>query len=583
MKMRQITFFVISISFLLTATLRADEPLLKPCIPQSEQLLVTGTMLTGIAYQIPQSQAASIPLTHFSTSQPAYALNHIKGEYGEKMMNNVFTKRTLKNAGGWSEITPFRRGNGTQGIDGLYFKVDKNGLPRDMLISDAKYGKATLRMTANGKQMSKTWIQSHLKETASGYRNLLDDISKSNIKQVGGAVRNNAKLLIRITTVPLNDKVSIDIWKTPSGEFNYFCTDKSVTPNLIKRQLDRSIKYIESAADGNAKYRPRLFSYRAEGKEHVFEISQLDDSGNKMLNRRIIRGEFSKLPVEYQNTIKSQAQRILHLQGKSKEVTRQLTNEICQDAQKFDQLVTNPKWNYIAGLDWQAVKLSGLIGSISIAIDIGMQLYETGKINVKRAAVTGGVVFGSTMAGNYAGTQVSLLLGRSSSLLSKVGGNLTGGAIGSVLFAGGLYLARQVDGKTALSLGTQGVIISTGFSVTSYLVAHGVLMYATTYGVTSSGVAIASLSGAAQTSAALAWLGGGSIAAGGSGVAGGLALLNAIPFYGTIAFAAIIAGNEIYKFTKHLTKEADSHRYLIGIINITRERVKTEKQREWLN
>lgn len=48
---------------------------------------------------------------------------------------------------------------------------------------------------------------------------------------------------------------------------------------------------------------------------------------------------------------------------------------------------------------------------------------------------------------------------------------------------------------------------------------------ATTFGVASTGTAISSLSGAAATNAALAWIGGGSLAAGGGGMAAGNAFL----------------------------------------------------------
>jgi hypothetical protein len=48
---------------------------------------------------------------------------------------------------------------------------------------------------------------------------------------------------------------------------------------------------------------------------------------------------------------------------------------------------------------------------------------------------------------------------------------------------------------------------------------------ATTFGTTSTGTAISTLSGAAASQAALAWLGGGAVAAGGAGTAGGSALL----------------------------------------------------------
>lgn len=48
---------------------------------------------------------------------------------------------------------------------------------------------------------------------------------------------------------------------------------------------------------------------------------------------------------------------------------------------------------------------------------------------------------------------------------------------------------------------------------------------ATTFGTASTGTAISALSGAAATNAALAWLGGGALAAGGGGMAAGQALL----------------------------------------------------------
>ena len=50
---------------------------------------------------------------------------------------------------------------------------------------------------------------------------------------------------------------------------------------------------------------------------------------------------------------------------------------------------------------------------------------------------------------------------------------------------------------------------------------------ATTFGVASTGTAISALSGAAATNAALAWLGGGALAAGGGGMAAGAAALSA--------------------------------------------------------
>ena len=79
---------------------------------------------------------------------------------------------------------------------------------------------------------------------------------------------------------------------------------------------------------------------------------------------------------------------------------------------------------------------------------------------------------------------------------------------------------------------------------------------ATTFGVASTGTAISALSGAAANSAALAWLGGGALAAGGGGMSAGTAFLGlAGPVGWTIAGVAGAAaiGSGIY--ANHKTKK----------------------------
>ena len=74
---------------------------------------------------------------------------------------------------------------------------------------------------------------------------------------------------------------------------------------------------------------------------------------------------------------------------------------------------------------------------------------------------------------------------------------------------------------------------------------------ATTFGVASTGTAISALSGAAATNAALAWLGGGALAAGGGGMAAGNALLAlAGPVGWAIAGVALLASGLMFWKTK---------------------------------
>ncbi len=94
---------------------------------------------------------------------------------------------------------------------------------------------------------------------------------------------------------------------------------------------------------------------------------------------------------------------------------------------------------------------------------------------------------------------------------------------------------RNAKGSAAgASLGALGVAVAT----MGPTAAMGV---ATTFGVASTGTAISSLSGAAATNAALAWLGGGTLATGGGGVAAGTGLLAlAGPVGWVIAGAAVL-------------------------------------------
>ena len=81
---------------------------------------------------------------------------------------------------------------------------------------------------------------------------------------------------------------------------------------------------------------------------------------------------------------------------------------------------------------------------------------------------------------------------------------------------------------------------------------------ATTFGVASTGTAISALSGAAATNAALAWLGGGALAAGGGGMAAGNALLAlAGPIGWAIAGVAVLGSSILFIVAKNEQKRLE--------------------------
>lgn len=97
----------------------------------------------------------------------------------------------------------------------------------------------------------------------------------------------------------------------------------------------------------------------------------------------------------------------------------------------------------------------------------------------------------------------------------------------------------KAAGQGVVGIGAGVAVVALGPSV-----AMGI---ATTFGVASTGTAISALSGAAATNAALAWLGGGALAAGGGGMAAGSAFLAlAGPVGWTIAGLSIVASGLMF-------------------------------------
>lgn len=111
--------------------------------------------------------------------------------------------------------------------------------------------------------------------------------------------------------------------------------------------------------------------------------------------------------------------------------------------------------------------------------------------------------------------------------------------------------------------GGAGAGLAAGASV-AFMGPTAAMWVATTFGTASTGTAISTLSGAAATNAALAWLGGGAVAAGGGGTAAGSALLAmAGPIGWTIAGATLLSSILLFakkkaKLNKQKNEEIES-------------------------
>ena len=112
-------------------------------------------------------------------------------------------------------------------------------------------------------------------------------------------------------------------------------------------------------------------------------------------------------------------------------------------------------------------------------------------------------------------------------------------------------IEKDYDDSTFKSAGYGAAGAAAGFAFVSMAptVAMGI---ATTFGVASTGTAISALTGAAANSAALAWLGGGALAAGGGGIAAGEALLAlAGPIGWGIAGLSVLCAGVFYLSAKN--------------------------------
>ena len=112
------------------------------------------------------------------------------------------------------------------------------------------------------------------------------------------------------------------------------------------------------------------------------------------------------------------------------------------------------------------------------------------------------------------------------------------------------FIIQKVAPTTAIAAG--GAMVCAGAS------AGTVVTVASSLGAAAStGTAIGSLSGAAATNAALAWLGGGTLAAGGGGVAAGAAIVSVISTGGAVVAVAGIGliGKQIWDYQKNKARK----------------------------
>ncbi len=545
----------------------------RPYIPAPQSRATT--VIAGVATAHNSaflSDSVLAPTLMFSSTQPTYALNHAKGDLGELMMDRVFTSSVLKRTGGWGRLTPTAVGR--NGIDGLYIKMDSFGNPRSLMVADAKLNSAKLGYTKDGKQMSQKWITPRLSRTANSYRKLANALGDGKTTLVHANKISKRLLLSKLIDVQINDKCSVSVWKTSRG-YAYYSRNFDVQPEQVRRQIIRTAEYLQGAVDGKSTYRSRLFTYKVEAGQHVISIKHLDANGNVVSSLKPIKGTFDKLPVEYRRAIRHAAIRTLGEQKNvygfprySKKMLKEMVQKCCDDPEYFNKVCVQPR------VMPESVRIVTTIATATVVVgglDALTQYITTGEINWRQTgALT--LLSGTSTAVGLAASSGMQALGCSTAMSSMTGGSVAGVLMAYGMYAMGYCSLTQANINAAVGLAATGAMIATPAIMATIAV---------TWGTTSTGVAISSLSGAAMTNAVLAWWGGGAIAAGGGGIAAGGTTIA----FATVAVPIIVVAipTTIYMTYKHFKDTANQHRYLSGMIDIASDRVRSGNQIEWSN
>ena len=464
---------------------------------------------------------------------------HYRGALGETVAEKVFVREVLSKsrAGNWRSITPR---SGRQGLDHLFIKTDKNGRPIDMIVGESKYNTSKLARTTDGNiQGSKTYTAKRLKGLASRYRN----VATGDAVEFRNAPLNSNR---QIDVVLKNGKV-VSFWKESSVDKAWKFTGTRDQLEEAKNQSGALADFFEGAADGKITYRSRVFHvkprgndivvdiYDAKNVESVGKIEGLKKTGSFTVKNAMLKSHGTQ--TEIARTLKSQVDDL------SDSDARNLAARICRTT-PARQLMTRS--SFASGVFLK----SGMAAGAGVVLDLLAQSAFSGEIDFGRLGLSTGSIFAGTSAGQLVhASSIKYSLIRNSMAASSratripvtaISAGVSGvaaGTIATALFSYGSYFMGGADLATANKDMAAG-LTGTGAGV---LTSMGLLGFAGAYGTAGTGVAISTLHGAAATNAALAWLGGGTLASGGGGVAVGSVVVG-----GVVVIAAIAATGAVY-------------------------------------
>lgn len=488
-----------------------------------------------------------------------------KGVIGEDLMQRMIGSGVLGETR-WSAATPV---GAPHGIDGLFFRLDARGLPRDMLVMEAKVFSSRLGRGARvGDQMGSSWIKHYLKVSGAEYGRLADAV------QAGGVTVSSPPPGAKTYEVPLGDS-SVQIWQ--AGDRVFVADPEAVSPQRVARQLRHLAVWMEKGATGDVSFRARVFRYDVHDGQHRFRFRTIDPETLELGREQVVMGHFDELPAEYRAALRKSLLAAFAALDLAEDEAAELVDRACQDPEFLRTMSRSPRLRLglLDGL--RLVGSAAISGFVAAVLNAGLQWWTQGEVDWRRVATAGGLaslsVLISAPAGGYsAAALLATPAGRS--LLATLPGSAhtmwarslgaSGGALAAIAVVVSIQLALGlIDRETA---GRQLVSAAGGIAA-SAAVTGGFFFAAAAFGTAGTGTAIGSLGGAVFTKTALAWIGGGPIYAGGGGAALGGAIVT-----GGALVVMVAAGFAFKKIWKEID-DTRRQRLIQGRLEFARERL----------
>ncbi len=416
--------------------------------------------------------------------------SHLKGDFGEAVVGNSYLRSHLRLHDGWKPITARF---GRQGIDELYIKYDHLGRPRDIMVTEVKYGSSQLGKTKDGIQLGDRWTVKRLAALAKRYKSAAQ-----------------ADVVLQRRPSVLNPKHQIDVnlsngrkayfWRENGNKSWKFDGPEEYLAEARKKTLSAS-RFIKSSSTGTIKVRKRLIEVNvSSGKLQVVvkDAARIDQLLRKSRLPRITSFEIAltgkgavMAEKELACSVASQLKKKLpHLSdyeclSMGRKVARNYNRDL-RSASVVSRRRVYGLNSLKAGLAGSALALAFEAASCSAPFDV-----ERG---IKSASLGFMSAGSGTLAGQYttallienklmhaAMSRTAATLGLPRSLTTKIAGSGAGGIVASLVFSYGGYFMGEYDSYTANKLASAGTI---GVSVGT-LAYSGSMAIVATYGTAS--------------------------------------------------------------------------------------------------